>query len=172
MPFPSYWTHYVELQQEAGTKKNPQKGPCWNSSNMSWTWQSMNFLHEMLIIGSVKNTKSWLSPKKCLHVLPEMCTLNLIPQREKNILFGHIINYTVLQKLIYISCHTIFCYITVPSIFKPLRKYLLMTLKEWINYWKYERLHVWFSFSSAVISSSKSEVYINSYFFSLCLLFL
>lgn len=64
-------------------------------------------------------------------MLPEMCALNLILQRVKSILFGHVINYTVLKKLIYISCHTtIYNYIIVPSILKPLRKYLLMTLKE------------------------------------------
>lgn len=64
-----------------------------------FTWNAINRFskeHKSLIV-------SW----KCLHVLPEIYMLNLIIQRRKNILCGHVISYRVLQTLGYISCYAI-----------------------------------------------------------------
>lgn len=88
-----------------------------------FTWNAVNRFskeHKPLVV-------SW----KCFCVLPEICTLNLILQRMKNIPFGHIVSYTVLQTLLYIIIYFLlhyYCYITVLTdsnvyhVFKPVRK--------------------------------------------------
>lgn len=62
------------------------------------------------IIMFSKEHRTLIVPWKCLHVLPEICTLNLILQKRKNIPFGHMISYTVLHTLGYIFCYTIIDY--------------------------------------------------------------
>lgn len=83
-----------------------------------FTWNAINRFS--------KEHKTLIVSQKRLHMLPEMRTLDLILQRRKNVSFGHMINYTVLQTLGYISCYTIIDYYTavltgsgVYPIFKP-----------------------------------------------------
>ena len=83
-----------------------------------FTWSAINKFS--------KEHKSLIFSQKCLHVLSEICILNLILQRRKNIPFGHMISYTVLQTLGYIFLYTIIDYCisvlngsSVYAIFKP-----------------------------------------------------
>lgn len=108
--FPSYRARYWEGQQETGKTESHRKplfeNHCTPHSGTvkyeRFTWSAIDRFskeHKTLIV-------SW----KRLCVSPEICTPNLIFQRRKDVPFGHMISYTVLQTLGYISRYTVIDY--------------------------------------------------------------